>query len=199
LAGSHPHKSSLESLLTFLFAPSAISTSLFVAMPKKTTVFPKQNNCWAIGDAFCSDILTLNGAVIPRSTLRPAHDQPLHKNKGQVDGEDFLTPKDSNGTMIQSHDDNGEKDETVPDIEPESLIGYEFIHKIDENGCRAKAIECFPDQKKHMTSIGDGNMESIVSCNEMIDAVNKRMESENDEHDALWFMDSLVDHRLNSD
>jgi len=42
-------------------------------------------------------------------------------------------------------------------------------------------------------------MESIISYNEMIDAVNKRMENENDEHDALRFMDSLVNHRLNSD
>ena len=99
------------------------------------------------GDAFCSNILTLNGTVIPRSTLRPAYDQPLHTNKRQVDGEDFLTLKDSTGTIIQSHNDNGEKDETVPDIEPESLIGYEFIHKIDENGYRAKVIEYFPDQK----------------------------------------------------
>jgi len=61
------------------------------------------------GDAFCFAILTLNGTVIPRSTLRPAYDQHLHKNKRQVDGEDFLTLKDNTGTIIQSHGDNGEK------------------------------------------------------------------------------------------
>ena len=115
--------------------------------------------------------MTLDGTVIPRSTLRPSHDQPSHKNKRQVDGEDFLTLKDSTGTIIQSHDDNGAIDETVPDIEPESLIGYELIHKIDENGYRAKVVEYFLDQKKYMISIGDGNMESIISYNEMIDAV----------------------------
>jgi len=50
-------------------------------------------------------------------------------------------------------------------------------------------------------SLGDSSMESITSTpyNEMIDAVNKRMENENDEHDSLWFLDSLVDHQLNSD
>jgi len=93
--------------------------------------------------------LTLDGTVIPRSPLHPAHDQPLHKNKRQVDGEDFLTLKDSTGTIIQSHGDDGEKDETVADIEPESLIGYEFIHKIDENdGLQSQSSRIFSRRKE---------------------------------------------------
>jgi len=35
-------------------------------------------------------------------------------------------------------------------------------------------------------SLGDGNIESVISNNEIIDAVHKRMENENDDHDALW-------------
>jgi len=33
----------------YLFIPSTISTSLFIIMLKKTTVFHKQKSCWAIG------------------------------------------------------------------------------------------------------------------------------------------------------
>jgi len=132
--------------------------------------------------------LTVDGAVIPCSVLHPAYIQPLHANDGKVDGEHFLMPKESTGTTIQSHGENGAKDYTIPCIVPESLIGYEFIHKIDENGFRAKVVKYFPDQKKHMMSLGDVNMASIVSYNEMIDAVNRKVENENDEHDALWLL-----------
>ena len=52
-----------------------------------------------------------------------------------------------------------------------------------------------------MISIGDGNLDNIISYNEMIDVVNKRMEdeNENDPHETLWLLDSLVDYRLNAD
>ena len=74
------------------------------------------------GDIFCSNVLTLNGTVLPGSVLCPAHDQPLHMNKRQVDGEDFLMLKDSTVTIIQSHDDDGTTGATIPDSEPASLI-----------------------------------------------------------------------------
>jgi len=91
----------------------------------------------------------------PPFVLCPVCDQPLHMNKRHVDREDFLTLKDSTATVIESHDDDGTKDETVLGIEPESPVGHEFIHKTDENGYRAKTIEYFSDQKKRVTSLGD--------------------------------------------
>lgn len=46
----------------------------------------------------------------------------------------FLTLQDNTGNLIQSPEGDDVTDETVPDIDPESLIGYGFIHKIDDNG-----------------------------------------------------------------
>jgi len=103
-----------------------------------------------------TDILTLNCAVIPRSVLHPACEQPLHKTKRQVDGEDFLTLKDSTGTVIQSHGEDGARDETVPDIEPVSLNGYEFVHKIDENATGPKQQNIFQTKRsmQHLLEMG---------------------------------------------
>jgi len=53
-----------------------------------------------------------------------------------------------------------------------------------------KQLNILPDQKKHMVSLGHGNIKSVICHNEMTDAANKRMESENDEHETLWFLDS---------
>ena len=53
-----------------------------------------------------------------------------------------------------------------------------------------------------MIGLGDGSRDEIISYNEMIDVVNKRMgaaDSDADPHEVLWFLDSLVDHRLNKD
>jgi len=122
--------------------------------------------------------------VIPRSVLCPTFDQPSHGNKRQVDGEHFLAAHSKIahvGTVIQRHDDDG----ATGDIETESLIGYEFIHKTNEIVGRAKAIGHLPDQKKHTTSCGDGRVEIIVSYDKMTNADNKRMENKIAEH-ALW-------------
>jgi len=180
-----PHyKSLLESLQTCLFFCHLHQPVYYCA--EESNSFPQTKewlqHWWGpnenTGYIFCSNVLTLNDTVIPHSVLCPAFDQPLNVNKRHVDWEGFLTLKDSTGTMFQAHDDDGARDETVRDIEPESLIGYKFIRKIDENGYRARIIWHFPDQKKYMISLGAGNMESIISYNEMIDAAKKRMETE---------------------
>jgi len=56
-----------------------------------------------------------------------------------------------------------------------------------------KQLNILPDKKKHMVPFGDGNIKSVICHNEMTHAVNKRMESENDEHATFWFLDSLED------
>jgi len=156
LVGLHPHKNS-----TGIPADISIYTKYHFHQPvyyyaEESSSFPQTKELlgywWGpnenTGNVFCSDILTPNGTAIPHSVLRPAYDQPLHINMRQVDGEDFLTLKDNTGTMIQSHGDDGARDETIPDIEAESLIGYSFIHKIDENGYRAKVVEYFQTKRR---------------------------------------------------
>ena len=152
-----------------------------------------------VGDIHCSWILTTNNTVVARSVLRPAHDQPLHENKRQADGEVLLT---SNATtpVTVNNDDSDIPNHVVPDINPLDLVGYEFVHKLGEHGYRAKVTEYFEDQNKYLISIGDGSKEEIMSYNEMIDAVNKRLDDEYlDDHERLWIIDEIVDHRVNAD
>ena len=158
--------------------------------------------CENTGDIFCSYVLTGHDTVIKRSVLRPAYDQPLHHNRRQVDGEALLsTSYDKNPNLLAS-DDEIDTNHAL-EFDPQALIGYEFIHQKDGHGYRAKVTDYFENQKKFMIALGDGNMDEIVSYNEMIDAVNKRLgenkEPGNDAHEVLWFLESIVDHKLNSD
>ena len=66
------------------------------------------------------------------------------------------------------------------DFDPQSLIGYEFIHNVDGHGYRAKVTDCFEDQKKFMVALGDGSKDEIVSYNEMIDVVSNVEEGHRD-------------------
>ena len=150
-----------------------------------------------VGDTFCSYILTTKNTVIKRSVLRPAHDQSLHANKRQTDGEELLnSTSEPNQNFL-----NSDTDATEFDFDPLSVIGYEFIHEQDGHGYRAKVTDYFEDQKKFMISLGDGAKDEIISYNEMIDAVNRRMDDSNgtESHETLWFLDSVVDHELKPD
>jgi len=150
------------------------------------------------GDAFCSHILATNNTVIPRSVLRPAHDNPLHVTKRQSSGEVLL----QNNTVEESATAVVPEDNDTPtEIDPQSLLNCEFIHHIGPNGYRAKATECYQDQDKHLISTGNGNKEETATHNHMLDVINKRLEEvdDKDAHETLWFLKNVVGHRLNHD
>ena len=84
---------------------------------------------------------------------------------------------------------------------PQSIIGYEFVHKVGDHGYRAKVTDFFEEQKKFIISLGDGNKEELISYNEMVDAVNRQMgeddAAENDPHDVLWELEHIDSNTLN--
>jgi hypothetical protein len=151
-----------------------------------------------VGDVFCSKILTTNNQIIHRSVIRSAHGHPLHANKRQADGEAAVLTGGDEPTLLSNKKDD-EIENVLPDIDPHSIIGYEFVHKIGEHGCRAKVTECLEEEKKCIVSIGDGNMEEILACNEMMDAINKRMDDAPEDSEQLWFFESIADHKLTPD
>jgi len=142
------------------------------------------------GDAFCSHIHRTNNTVVPRSVLRPAHDNPLHVNKRQSSGEVLFQ---NNNAVEESTTIAPEDNDTPTEIDLQSLLNSEFIHHIGPHGYRAKVTECYQDQDKHLISIGNGNKEEIVTCDHMLDVINKRLEEveDKDAHDTLWFLELL--------
>ena len=118
----------------------------------------------------------------------------MHENKRQSYGEVLF----QNNTAVEESD---EPNQTPTEIDPQSLLNYEFIHKIGPHGYRAKVTEYYQDQDKYLISIGNGNKEEIVTYNHMLDVVNKRLEEveDKDAHETLWFLENIVGHRLNHD
>jgi len=130
--------------------------------------------------------------------LHPAHDNPLHVNKRQSSKEVLFqnNPVEESTTTIFPEDNN-----TPTEIDPQSLLNYEFIHHIGPHGYMAKVTEYYQDQDKYLISIGNGNKEEIVTYNHMLDVINKRLEEveDKDAHETLWFLENIVRHRLNHD
>jgi len=128
--------------------------------------------------------------------LRPAHDNHLHYNKQQSSGEVLFQINAVEESTIVPEDN-----QTPTEIDPQSLLNYEFIHHIGPHGYRAKVTECYQDQDKYLISIVNGNKEEIVTYTHMLDVINKRLEEveDKDAPETLWFLENIVGHRLNHD
>jgi len=122
----------------------------------------------------------------------------LHENKRQSCGEALFqndTVEEPVATIVP--EDNNRPTQ----IDPQSLLSCEFVHHIAPHGRRAKVTECHQDQDKHLIRIGNGNEEETVTCDHMLDVINKRMEEvkDKDAHETQWFLENVVGHRLNHD
>jgi hypothetical protein len=165
------------------------------------------------GDALTYLVLTNDTQkVIARSAVRPAS-EPMFPNKRADDASAASTPaggEDSSTSMpkqyIYSVADNLElnpSDVKLPLFSPEELLGLTFLKTTDDGQTmRAKVVRKIRDQDadnhqkiKFLIEVGDGEMDEIITYNELSDLIEKQHEAEVNGETDVWTFKSIVGHQ----
>ena len=140
--------------------------------------------------------------LVTRSNIRTAKD-PLFPNRLQ-------RPNPSNGdtsilvtkpviTTIQDHFDNNLE---LPMFSPDELIGMTVLRNVDEELIRAKVVRKIMDrdaenhsQIKFLLLLGDGQVEEIISYNELSDLVTESMSAKESGIQDFMTYSGILDHQ----
>ena len=122
--------------------------------------------------------------LVSRSNVHSAKD-PLFPNRIQRP-----TPPNSDTKVpigkpiITSIQDYYDDPVSLPVIATDELIGMTMLKKVDDDIVRAKVVRQIIDrdaenhqQIKSLLSLGDGELEEIISYNELFDLVNESMQA----------------------
>jgi len=148
-----------------------------------------------IGDALTYWIITPDFKLLARSTLHPAY-HPGHQNLCQAEGVDveaFRPPLNADARVediIAS-----EKTRIFPTIDPNNIVGYQFIKNHNGFPHKAKVIEPMEDGTKYLVALGDGEREEILTYNEILNLVEAQLDES--EEEQAWAFEAILDHRKN--
>ncbi|HEY9706866.1 MAG TPA: reverse transcriptase domain-containing protein, partial [Oculatellaceae cyanobacterium] len=165
-----------------------------------------------VGDALTYKILTKDMTVIARSTMRPAY-HPGQENLCQAEGESsgvfmenfkppavgppvYLEPEELHQMPIVDPLMEASK-KPVVHIQPEHIVGLQFIKNHNGFPHRAKVTEQMEDGSKYLVALGDGEREEILTYNEIMDYVETQLAQDPD--DQAWTFDEVLDHKKNNE
>ena len=149
--------------------------------------------------------------LIARSNVRAAKD-PMFPNRRARPLDSSLAlggerdaPPDQPSILFSAADRLGLPDPTaleVPKFSPDELLGLSFLRETDTGECfRAKITRKILDRDaqdhqaiKFLISIGDGELEEIISYNELSDIVERQHQAEEDGELDTWAYESILDH-----
>jgi len=149
--------------------------------------------------------------LIARSNVRAAKD-PMFPNRrarpldsSLAAGGEGDAPSDQAPIIFSAADRLGLADPTaleVPKFSPDELLGLSFLRETDTGErFRAKITRKILDRDaqdhqaiKFLISIGDGELEEIISYNELSDIVEQQHKAEADGELDTWAYESILDH-----
>ena len=140
--------------------------------------------------------------LVTRSNVRAAKD-PLFPNYNK-----HPAPPDGNTSIpvtkpvITTTQDYYDDLIDLPSFLPDKLLGMTVLRKIDDDLLRAKVVQKIMDhdaknhqQIKFLLSLGDGELEEIISHNELSDLVNESMAAkESGKHDFISYS-GIINHQ----
>ncbi len=140
-----------------------------------------------VGDALTYRVLTTEEQIICRSVLRPGDDEkhPNHRiNEGQE------------APLASEVDHLDQSRLRLPTIDPNQIMGKQFIKNVHGNPHKAKVIEEL-EEGKYLVKIGDGEREEILTYNEILDYIDTKENEEDNEN--MFIFESILDHRIGKD
>ena len=146
----------------------------------------------------CSNVRAAKDPMFPNCRA-----QPLDSSLAL--GGERAAPPDQPSILFSAADRLGLTDPTaleVPKFSPDELLGLSFLRKTDTGECfRAKIIRKILDRDaqdhqaiKFLISIGDGELEEIISYNELSNIVERQHQAEEDGELDTWAYESILDH-----
>ena len=158
--------------------------------------------------------------VIHRSVVRPAaDDENPNKRLFPDGGETDTSAKTETVTEKDKENENGKCDDTLilqsyadvidppdlklPTIDPIDIIGKTFLLPSDADGetHRAEVVKELEkvdgETQQHLVRLGDGKREDVMTCNAVVEAIDRQIERENamSDEERLWIHKEVKAHR----
>ena len=157
-----------------------------------------------IGDTFTYFVL-LNESkqLVAHSNVRPAKDALFPNHKARPSPSDGDTSHPVSKPVVTSTSDYYDEPLNVPVFSPKELLGLSFLHD-NEDGqtVRAKVVQQIMDQDatnhkdlKFLLSLGDGELEEIISYNELSDLVTEQCSQPLDADNDMFGFTGVLDHQ----
>ena len=168
----------------------------------------EQLACWYGPSHKQGDFLTyfilLNDSeyVVTRSNVRNAK-EPIFPSCNQ-----WTTPADGNTSVpvsqpvVTSIQDYYDEPISLPKFSPDELLGMMVLRTLDEEVLHVKVVHKIMDhdsenhqQTKFLLSLGDRQLEEIISYNEFCDLVMEKMDSKDNGHHDFIIYSGILDHQ----
>ena len=144
-----------------------------------------------------SNVRPAKDALFPNRRQRPGPTSSIDSSKGEI--EPSLKP------VIRSVQDCYDDSEIVklPKFSPDELIGLTFVHETeDDQKVRATIVRKVLDRDaanhqnvKFILSLGDGDLEEIISYNELSDLIENQHKAEEDGEMRIFSFREVLDHQ----